>query len=171
MQTQKRRSLQTGKKRMTSILRHVAKAFAKLCLSDLHNDDSRCRTAGCSLTSYPGQVILVAPSPSLFPVNRSFKNKTLRNSHWGEYHLQAEILTFELRVEHRSGFLSKEDLLGVLGEHTALLGRQDELAQESRPVAYVVILVVLGEVKDVLTQEVGLFVVGDAQLGREVQDL
>jgi len=27
---------------------------AKLCLSDLHNDDSRCRTAGCSLTSYPG---------------------------------------------------------------------------------------------------------------------
>jgi len=27
---------------------------AKLRLSDLHNDDSRCRTAGCSLTSYPG---------------------------------------------------------------------------------------------------------------------
>jgi len=27
-------------------------------LSDLHNDDSRCRTAGCSLTSYPGLGIL-----------------------------------------------------------------------------------------------------------------
>jgi len=28
----------------------------KLRLSDLHNDDSRCRTAGqCSLKSYPGQ--------------------------------------------------------------------------------------------------------------------
>jgi len=26
---------------------------AKLRLSDLHNDDSWCRTAGCSLTSYP----------------------------------------------------------------------------------------------------------------------
>jgi len=26
---------------------------AKLCLSDLHNDDSRFRSAGCSLTAYP----------------------------------------------------------------------------------------------------------------------
>jgi len=65
-------------KHMTSILRHVAGAFsparqgtiinshrvigiatgAKLRLSDLQNHyyDSRCRTAGCSLTSYPGLV-------------------------------------------------------------------------------------------------------------------
>jgi len=65
-------------KRMTSILRNGAEVFiparqgsilnfnrvisqylngAKLRLSDLHNDDSRCRTAGCSLTSYPGLIL------------------------------------------------------------------------------------------------------------------
>jgi len=67
----------TSAKRMTSILRHVAEAFpsawqgtvlklpsshrhccqylngATLRLNDLHKDDSRCRTAGYSLTSYP----------------------------------------------------------------------------------------------------------------------
>jgi len=31
---------------------------AKLLLSNLHNDDSRCMTGWCSLTSYPGQVQL-----------------------------------------------------------------------------------------------------------------
>jgi len=68
----------TSAKRITRILRHVAEAFpparqetilinshgvidianntsmvngAKLRLSDLHHDGSRCRTAGCSITS------------------------------------------------------------------------------------------------------------------------
>jgi len=65
---------------MTSILRHVAEAFPSArqgtilnshraigistnilmvlnwAFSDLHNDDSRCRSAGCSLTSYPQEM-------------------------------------------------------------------------------------------------------------------
>jgi len=34
---------------------YLNSAKVKLRLTDLHNDDSRCRTAGCSLTSYTGQ--------------------------------------------------------------------------------------------------------------------
>jgi len=36
---------------------------AKLRLIDLHYDDSRCRTAGCSLTSYPGPYTIVYSTP------------------------------------------------------------------------------------------------------------
>jgi len=44
---------------------------AKLGLSDLHNDDSRFRTAGCSLTSYrPGPIVL---TDSLLREERIFK--------------------------------------------------------------------------------------------------
>ena len=81
------------------------------------------------------------------------------------------LLTFELRGEHGGGFGGQEDLLGVLGESSALVSGQHQGAQEAHAVTDVVVLVVLGEVEHVLTQQPRLFGVGDAQLGRQVEDL
>lgn len=59
----------------------------------------------------------------------------------------------------------------MLSKCTGILAGQDELAQEARPVADVVVLVILGEVEDVLAEKLRLLRVGDAKLRREVQYL
>jgi len=64
-QTQRRRSLRIGKtldQHFVAGCRGISSCYqylndAKLRLSDLHNDDSRCRTVGCSLTSHPGHIV------------------------------------------------------------------------------------------------------------------
>ena len=50
-------------------------------------------------------------------------------------------------------------------------GRKDHLAHEASTIPDVVVLVVLSQVKHVLTQEFGLLGVGQTQLGGEIQDL
>lgn len=53
--------------------------------------------------------------------------------------------------------MGQEELLGILIEGSALLGGHDELADEASPVADVIILIVLGQVEDVLGQELALW--------------
>ncbi len=59
----------------------------------------------------------------------------------------------------------------MFGERARLLAGQHEGAQEARAVPDVVVLVVLGQVEHVLTQQLRLFRVRDVQLGGQVQDL
>ena len=60
--------------------------------------------------------------------------------------------TFELGLQHGRRLRREQNLLGVFRQRTTLLGRHDELAQEARAVANVVVLVVLGQVEHILTQ-------------------
>lgn len=53
--------------------------------------------------------------------------------------------------------MGQEELLGILIEGPALLSGHDELADEASPVTDVVILVVLGQVEDVLGQQLALW--------------
>lgn len=52
--------------------------------------------------------------------------------------------------------MGQEELLGIFIEGPALLSGHDELADEASPVADVIILVVLGQVEDVLGQQLAL---------------
>lgn len=52
--------------------------------------------------------------------------------------------------------MGQEELLGILVEGPALLSGHDELADEASPVTDVIILVVLGQVEDVLGQQLAL---------------
>lgn len=52
--------------------------------------------------------------------------------------------------------MGQEELLGILVEGPTLLGGHNELADEASPVTNVIILVVLGQVKDVLGQQLAL---------------
>lgn len=52
--------------------------------------------------------------------------------------------------------MGQEELLGILVEGPALLGGHNELADEASPVTDVIILVILGQVEDVLGQELAL---------------
>lgn len=67
-----------------------------------------------------------------------------------------EACTFERRLEHRRRFEGEEEFLSIFAERSALLGGHDELANETRPVPDVVILVVLGQVENILSQQLGL---------------
>lgn len=64
--------------------------------------------------------------------------------------------TFKRRLEDRCGFEGQEQLFRVLAERPALLGGHDELADETGAVADVVVLIVLGQVQNVLRQQFGL---------------
>ena len=80
-------------------------------------------------------------------------------------------MTFELGLQHRRGLRREENLLSMFGERTRLVAWQNQLPQQSRSVANVVILVVFGQIKDVLAEKFGLFRVCDTQLSHEVDDL
>ena len=54
---------------------------------------------------------------------------------------------------------------------TAFLGRHDEVSQEASAITNVVVLVVLGQVEDVLTQQRRLLRIHNEQLGSQVDDL
>lgn len=64
--------------------------------------------------------------------------------------------TFKRRLEDRCGLEGEEQLFSVLAERPALLGGHDELADETGAVADVVVLIVLGQVQNVLRQQFGL---------------
>lgn len=66
------------------------------------------------------------------------------------------LCTFKRRLEHRCRFEGEEQFLSVFAERSALLGGHDELANETRPVPDVVILVILGQVENILSQQLGL---------------
>lgn len=65
--------------------------------------------------------------------------------------------TFKWRLEDWCGFEGEEQFLSVLAERSTLLGGHDELANETRPITDVVILVVFGQVENILRQQFGLF--------------
>ena len=88
--------------------------------------------------------------------------------------------TFEPGLEYRRRFSGQEYFLGVFsegatGRRCVFVGtgrrRHDELAKEASAVANVVVLVVLGQVEHVLTQQPSLLRVRYRQLGGEVQNL
>lgn len=64
--------------------------------------------------------------------------------------------TFKWRLQHRCRFEGQEQLFSVLAERPALLSGHDELADEPCTVADVVVLIVLGQVENVLSQQFGL---------------
>lgn len=64
--------------------------------------------------------------------------------------------TFKRRLEHRCRFEGEEEFLSVFAESAALLSGHDELANETRTVPDVVILVILGQVENILSQQLGL---------------
>lgn len=64
--------------------------------------------------------------------------------------------TFKRRLEHRCRFEGEEEFLSIFAEHSALLGGHDELPNKTSPVPNVVILVVLGQVENILSQQLGL---------------
>ena len=66
------------------------------------------------------------------------------------------LLTFEGRLKDGRRLQRQDQLLGVLAERPALVRGHDELADEARPVPDVVVLVVLGQVQDVLSEQLGL---------------
>ena len=49
----------------------------------------------------------------------------------------------------------------MLGECPGLFSRQDELAEEACAIADVIVLVILGQIEDVLTQKLSLLAVGN----------
>ena len=113
-----------------------------------------------------------------FPIKQNFKATNCRQ------HLKSifrklpriqrnkvSVVTFKLGLEDRGRFGSQEDFLGVLGEHTLVACRENELAQEAGPVADVIVLVVLGQVEHVLAQQLCLTAVGYHQLRCQVQNL
>lgn len=53
--------------------------------------------------------------------------------------------------------MGQEELLGIFIEGPALLSGHDELADETSPVADVVVLVILGQVEDILGQQLALW--------------
>lgn len=81
-------------------------------------------------------------------------------------------MTFELGFQHRSWFGCKEDLLCMPGETVRFVTRgQDELAEESGPVPDIIILIILGQVENILAKQFGLLWVGYAKFGSQVQNL
>lgn len=70
--------------------------------------------------------------------------------------------TFKRRLEDRCRFEGEKQLLGVLAESPALLRGHNELANEARPITDVVVLVVLGQVENILRQQFGLRGAGGA---------
>ena len=64
--------------------------------------------------------------------------------------------TFEGRLEDGRRLQSQDQLLGVLAERPALVRGHYELANEASPVPDVVVLVVFGQVQDVLSEQLGL---------------
>lgn len=64
--------------------------------------------------------------------------------------------TFKRRLQDWCGFEGEEQLFSVLAERPALLRRHDELADETGAVADVVVLIVLGQVQNILRQQFGL---------------
>lgn len=64
--------------------------------------------------------------------------------------------TFKRRLEHWCGLEGEEQLFSVLAERPALLSGHNELADEARTVADVIILIILGQVENVLRQQFGL---------------
>lgn len=66
------------------------------------------------------------------------------------------LFTFKGRLEHWRGLEGEEQLFSVLAERPALLSGHNELADEARAVADVIILIVLGQVENVLRQQFGL---------------
>lgn len=65
--------------------------------------------------------------------------------------------TFKRRLEHRCRFEGEEEFLSVFAERSALLSGHDELANETCPVPDVIILVILGQVENILSQQLGLW--------------
>lgn len=69
---------------------------------------------------------------------------------------KTKVFTFKRRLEDRSWFEGEEQLLSVLAESAALLGGNNELTDEACPVTDVVVLVILCQVEDILSQELSL---------------
>lgn len=65
--------------------------------------------------------------------------------------------TFEGRLQHRGWLEGQEQLLGVLAERATLVSGYDELPDEASPVSDIIVLVVLGQVEHVLSQQLGLY--------------
>ena len=61
--------------------------------------------------------------------------------------------TFKWRFEDGRRLKGQEQLLGILAEGTTLVSGHDELADEACPVANVIVLVVLGQVQHVLSEQ------------------
>lgn len=64
--------------------------------------------------------------------------------------------TFERRLENRRRFEGEEQFLSVLAEGPTLFDGHDELTNEACTVTNVVVLVVFGQVEDILCQKLGL---------------
>lgn len=64
--------------------------------------------------------------------------------------------TFKRRLEHWCGLEGEEQLFSVLAERPALLSGHNELADEARTVTDVIILIVFGQVENILRQQFGL---------------
>lgn len=65
--------------------------------------------------------------------------------------------TFKRRLQHRCRFEGEEEFLSVFAERSALLSGHDELPNEPSPVPDVVVLVVLGQVENILSQQLSLW--------------
>ena len=75
------------------------------------------------------------------------------------------LFTFKRRLQDRSGFQGKEQLLSVLAKGTALFQGHNKLADESSSVTNVIVLVILRQVEDVLSKQFSL------QVAQETKDM
>ena len=65
-------------------------------------------------------------------------------------------ITFKRRLEDGGRFEGEEQLLSVLAECATLVSGHDELTNEASPISYVVVLIILGQVQNILRQKLGL---------------
>lgn len=67
-----------------------------------------------------------------------------------------DLCTFKWRLEDWCRFEGEEQFLCILAECPTLLGGHDELANEACPITDVIVLVILGQVENILCQQFGL---------------